>query len=122
MIDSALECFFAWESFRYSKQPFLKVINSISEAVVRRCFIKKVFLKISQNSPAPEAYNFIKKTLAQVYSCGFCEIFKNNFFCRAPAVNALVCFLCLVSFLQLLIAGYKQQFLNKNMHDRNFKS
>ena len=28
----------------------------------------------------PEACNFIKKeTLAQVFSCGFCKIFKNNF-------------------------------------------
>ena len=28
-----------------------------------------------------EAYNFIKKeTLAQVFSCEFCEIFKNTFF------------------------------------------
>ena len=29
----------------------------------------------------PEACNFIKKdTLAQVFSCEFCEIFKNTFF------------------------------------------
>ena len=29
----------------------------------------------------PEACNFIKKeTLAQVFSCEFCEISKNNFF------------------------------------------
>ena len=35
----------------------------------------------------PEAWNFIKKeTLAQVFSCEFCEIFKNAFFHRTPLV------------------------------------
>ena len=33
--------------------------------------------------------NFIKKeTLAQVFSCEFCEIFRNTFFCRTPLVAA----------------------------------
>ena len=27
----------------------------LSEAVVQRCSVKKVFLKVSQNSPAPES-------------------------------------------------------------------
>ena len=36
-----------------------------------------------------KACNFIKKeTLTQVFSCEFCEIFKNNFFYRAPLVAA----------------------------------
>ena len=35
------------------------------------------------------ACNFIKKeTLAQVFSCQFCEIFKNTFFKRTPLVAA----------------------------------
>ena len=35
------------------------------------------------------AFNFIKKeTLAQVFSCEFCEISKNSFFYRAPLVAA----------------------------------
>ena len=56
------------------------------EAVTRWCSVKKEFLKILQNSPentweAWEACNFIKKeTLAQVFSCEFCEISKNTFF------------------------------------------
>ena len=29
-----------------------------------------------------------KETLAQVFSCEFCEISKNNFFCRTPPVTA----------------------------------
>ena len=37
----------------------------------------------------PEACNFIKKeTLAQVFSCEFCEIYKNNFYHRTPLVAA----------------------------------
>ena len=60
-------------------------------------FVKKVFLKISQNlqentctrasfliklqACRPEACNFItKETLTQVFSSKFCEIFKNTFF------------------------------------------
>ena len=63
-----------------------------TEPVVRRCSVKKVFLEISQNSQEntwAEVCNFIKKeTLAQVFSSEFCEISKNNFFCRTPLVVA----------------------------------
>ena len=55
----------------------------------KRCSQK--FHKIHRKTPVPEslfkqsckpeASNFIKKkTLAQVFSCGFCEISKNTFF------------------------------------------
>ena len=60
----------------------------------RRCSIKKVFLKISQNSQEKtcskvsflvkfqaSACNYIKKeTPAQMFSCQLCEIIKNIFF------------------------------------------
>ena len=62
-----------------------------TEAVARRCSVKKLLLEISQNSQEnkPEACNFIKKdTLAQVFSCEFCEISKNTFFYRTPLVAA----------------------------------
>ena len=37
----------------------------------------------------PEACNFIKKeTLAQVFSCEFCEIYKNTFYYRTSLVAA----------------------------------
>ena len=81
-----------------SKQ-ILSTLRSFSISflpVIHRCSVEKVFLKISQNSQKntctwvsfnkvaglrPEACNFIKKeTLAQVFSCEFCEIFKNPFF------------------------------------------
>ena len=42
------------------------------------------YRKLSENLLSllqPQACNFIKKeTLAQVFSCEFCEIFKNTFF------------------------------------------
>ena len=58
----------------------------LTEAVLRRCSVKKVFLNISQS---PDACNFIKKeTLTQVFSCEFCEIFRNTFFYRTPLVAA----------------------------------
>ena len=54
------------------------------EAAVQRCSVKKVFLEISQNSQentCARVCNFIKKeTLAQLFSCEFCEISKNIFF------------------------------------------
>ena len=44
-----------------------------SGAVVRRCSVKRVLLKIHRKTPVPE-------TLAKVFFCEFCEIFKNTFF------------------------------------------
>ena len=72
------------------------------EAVAKRCSVKIVFLEISQNSQEntcarvsfiiklqASACNFIKKeTLAQVFSCEFCEISKNTFSYRTPPVAA----------------------------------
>ena len=50
-----------------------------TETVVQWCSVKEMFLEISQNLASD--YNFIKKdTLAQVFSCEFYEISKNNFF------------------------------------------
>ena len=62
------------------------------EAVVLKCFLKKMLLKIYQisqentqslflNKVQAQASNFIKKqTLAQVFSYESCKIFKNTFF------------------------------------------
>ena len=73
-----------------------------SEAVVQWCSVKKVFWEISQNSQKNpcarvsfstklQASNFIRKeTLAQVFSCEFCEISKNTFSYRTPPVAASV--------------------------------
>ena len=69
------------------------------EAVAQRCYVKKVFLEISQNSQEntcarvsfliklQASCNFIKKeTLALVFSCEFCGISKNTFIHRTPLV------------------------------------
>ena len=67
----------------------------LSEAAVQM-FFKMLFLKISQycqkntclgslfkNVAGLKACIFIKKEIpTQVFSCKYCEIFKNNFFCR----------------------------------------
>ena len=71
------------------------------EAATRRFLYKKVFLEISQNSQEntcarvsfliklQAACNFIKKeTLAQVFSCEFCEISKKTFFTEHLWVTA----------------------------------
>ena len=48
----------------------------ITEAVVQICSVKKVLLKISQNSKE----NNRRQILAQLLSCEFSKIFDNTFF------------------------------------------
>ena len=72
----------------------LKLVTA--EAVVRRRIVKKMFLKILQNSQentyvrvslGPAA--LLKKgTLLQAFSCEFSELFKNTFFYRTSLVAA----------------------------------
>ena len=55
------------------------------QSVVQRCFVKKKFLELSQNSQESAcARVFFNKVAgvkpAQVFSCEFCEISKNTFF------------------------------------------
>ena len=83
----------------------LNVFHVSPEAVARRCSVKEVFLKMSQNSQEntcvrvssliklqPKTWNVTKKeTLAQVFSFEFCEIFWNTYFYRTPLVTASVC-------------------------------
>ena len=71
---------------------YLRMMTIWLEAVARMCTVKKVFLENSQSSQlktcarafflrTPQTWNFIKtKTLAQVFSCKFCEIFMNGFY------------------------------------------
>ena len=71
------------------------------EAVVQRFSVEKVFLKISQNSQEMpvsfltklQDWALLKKdTLIHVFSCEFCEVFKNTFFYRAPLAATSVNF------------------------------
>ena len=78
------------------------MLQHFTEAVAQRCSVKKVFLEILPNSREntcarvsfliklqAETCSFIKKeTLAQVFSCEFCEISKNTFSYRTPPVAA----------------------------------
>ena len=62
---------------------WIYVILQNTEAGAGGVPLKKVFLRISQNSHKNTCVtcNFIKKrTLTQVFSCEFWEIFKNTFF------------------------------------------
>ena len=65
------------------------------ETVAQTCSVRKAFLEISQNSQEKacarvsiKACNFKKESLAQVFSCEFCEISKNTIFYRTPLVAA----------------------------------
>ena len=50
---------------------------------------RTTYITETQSGPPPYACNFVKKeTLAQVFSCEFCEIFKGTFFYRTPPVAA----------------------------------
>ena len=66
----------------------------LTEAVVQRCSVKMVFLEISQSSQenncARVYFSVKKETLAQVFSCEFCEISKDTFLHRTPPVAASV--------------------------------
>ena len=60
-------------------------ISLYEEAVAQTCSVKKVFeIKVC---------NVIKiETLAQVFSCEFCEVSKKTFSYRTPPVAASVCY------------------------------
>ena len=62
------------------------------EAVVHSCSVKKVLFKIFETSNRvevflnkarglrPPSYNSLKQTPELVFSCEFCEMFKNTYF------------------------------------------
>ena len=54
------------------------------EAVLRRCSVKKLFLRISENSQENTCteVSFYQSYRSPVLSCEFCEIFKNNYFVK----------------------------------------
>ena len=81
------------------KKENLEFYSWQAEAVVRRCSVGKVFLKIFKiykethapeprfNNVAGGTHSFIKKeTLALALSYGFRKIFKNTFSFRTPPV------------------------------------
>ena len=58
-------------------------IRTLSLNEILLVLIKKVYLSLTLKTS-----NFIKRdTPTQVFSCEFCEIFKNTFFCRTLLVS-----------------------------------
>ena len=88
----------------------MKLHTLASEVGVWRCSIKKVFLKISQNSQeitCARVATLLKKTLVQLFPSKFFEIFKNTFFHRTPPVAASVVLVSTLNMIQLnLITDY----------------
>ena len=77
----------------FSLAPCQKISDYWSlEAVVQRCSVKKVFLKISQNSQENTcgrvSFLINLQSLTQVFSREFCGISMNNFFYRTSLVAA----------------------------------
>ena len=100
VVDRAVKvtCFFIDQHLQQKKCCWLNEKSSrpevFSKKRVRRNFAKFTgkhlcqslfFTKVTCLRPA----TFLRKTLAQVFSCEFCEISKNTFFHRAPLVAAL---------------------------------
>ena len=78
-------------NFRSENKVFYMLIIHVKEAVVRRCSVKRMLLEISRNSHENTCARdlfLIKESLAQVFSCEFCEISKNTFFYRKTPVAA----------------------------------
>ena len=93
--------------------------------VCRRCFVKNVFLKVSQNSYKGNCANLVfnkvaslslqlhqKGPLAQVFFCEFCEICKNTFFIEnlwmTPSAVCLI-----VLFSSALVIQFESAVLRK---------
>ena len=63
-----------------------------------------------------EACNFIKKeTLAQVFSCEFCEIFKNTFFTEHLWTTASVNTIAVSKIKNFTFFLVKGQIINENV-------
>ena len=73
---------------KYPPEVFCKKMCWKFREIYRKTLVpESLFLTKLQAS----ACNFIKvETLAQVFSCEFCEIFKNTFFYKTPPVAASV--------------------------------
>ena len=61
--------------------------KNVATFMLQICYDKNSRQTLANHRPG--ACNFIKKeTLAQVFSCEFCKIYKNTFYYRTPLVAA----------------------------------
>ena len=83
----SLSCLTYFKTFMYH----------ILKAVAQSCLVKKVFLKISQNSQENTCASLFlnkvttllkKRRWHKCFSVNFCEIFENTIFYRIPMVAA----------------------------------
>ena len=134
-IFSSFHCSAQKKTWTWSRNPQISwllrsqsTIKPLSEAFVRRCSVKNMFLEISQKSQEntcardsffnkvagqrPVACNFIKKeSLAQVFSCEFVK------FLRTPFLqNTSGCRFCTETFFGHCRFLYKYRFQNFHCH------
>ena len=79
------------EFFQVTRQPLLICIMWHGRTVDSRIFFSTIFKSFitTKKVKLKIVISFIKKeTLAQVFSCEYCLIFKNTFFHRTPLVVA----------------------------------
>ena len=61
--------------------------KNVATFILQLCYDKNSRYALANHRP--EACNFIKiEALAKVFSCEFCEIYKNTFYYRTPLVAA----------------------------------
>ena len=61
--------------------------KNVASFMLQLCYDKNSRQALANHGPG--ACNYIKKeALAQVFSCEFCEIYKNTFYYRTPLVAA----------------------------------
>ena len=74
---------------RLLRNTFQRLLLNYPAAVAQRRSVKKMFLKISQNSQEDACARI--SFLIKLSSCEFCKIFKNTYFYRTSLVVASGC-------------------------------
>ena len=100
----------------------------VKNIYIQRCYVKNMFLKfrkIHRKTPVPEPLfscswrlrqvALLKETLAQVFYCEFCKIFKNTFFYKILPVGTSV-----EVFYRIIPLTKIVKFTSKNLWRRPF--
>ena len=110
-----------WDmSGTFYRQSIPLLMRRMVKVVVRRYTLKRMPLKISQNSQEntrsqASACNFInKETPTQVFSCEFFKNFKNTFFYRSSLVAASRKIISVLGTIWWLLILYMQSFIELN--------
>ena len=100
----------------------------VKNIYIQRCYVRNMFLKfrkIHRKTPVPEPLfscswrlrqvALLKETLAQVFYCEFCKIFKNTFFYKILPVGTSV-----EVFYRIIPLTKIVKFTSKNLWRRPF--